>query len=267
MCSIRVLKVVLSVSVLLLLTSGSTRADNLMPSFSTVPTGWSTDRYAPNSFSNVGTYQGRDNVLGIGISNAQGELNRPAGYQGYFYDTQGDQYQLNMTGPNSISADLWIPDTWANPSLGNRRTDMWGVMTDGSAVSGYPIIGFTNYDGFVGFRWWDDSLGVWNDLTTVPVNYDAWTTLTIVFTGSAYDYLVNWSPVATENSVNGSTGFQATIMQAYNFEDPVNFPTAIGNDYTAYWSDATPEPGSIVLLGSLATFVGIISRRRTANRT
>ena len=72
-----------------------TTAAELMPDFGGVPTGWVVDRYAPNSFSNVGTFQGRNNVLGIEINSAQGLTSRPSGYQSSFYNTQGMQYALD----------------------------------------------------------------------------------------------------------------------------------------------------------------------------
>ena len=50
----------------------------IMPDFGGVPAGWTTDRYEPASFTNVGTYQGRSDVLGIGITSA-GNSGQPTG--------------------------------------------------------------------------------------------------------------------------------------------------------------------------------------------
>jgi len=50
--------------------------------------GWVVDRYAPDSFNNVGTFEGRNNVLGLGISEADGFGNR-GGQNSTFYATQG----------------------------------------------------------------------------------------------------------------------------------------------------------------------------------
>ena len=67
--------------------SNLAHAVDITPDFSNVPTGWTVDRYAPDSFSNVGSYQGLNNVLGIGIGPNGATSNRTAGYQANFYST------------------------------------------------------------------------------------------------------------------------------------------------------------------------------------
>ena len=191
--------------------AASAQAAPLMPDYSALPAGWVTDRYDPNSFSNVGTYQGRDNVLGIGLTPAEGYNNRIGGFQNTFYNTQGRQHAISGGAGSTLSADIYTPQDWSNPLNGSRRTDMWGVMTDGSSVTDYPIIGFTNYGGAPRLRLWDDVN--WVDLV-LPVSYDTWTSLEIKYTGTAYEYLINGSTVYTDLTINGSTGFSATIMQA-----------------------------------------------------
>ena len=236
-------------------------AGSIMPSFATVPAGWVTDRYQPDQFANVGTFQGRTDVLGIGISSADSSPNRPGGQQGSFYNTQGMQYALSG-GPDSwLSADLWIPVEWSDPvANGHARSDMWGVMTDGTAVSEYSIIGFTNYGGAPRYRVWDaDTANGWVDLST-SVAYDAWTSLSIQFTGSSYDYWLNGSVVYTDSTINGTTGFQATIMQAYNFGDP-SILDANAQDYTAHWSNSVPDGGATFALLGGALF-GLVALRR-----
>lgn len=65
---------------------------------------------------------------------------------------------------------------------------------------------------------------------------------------------------ATIGYGEASEGFSAVIMQAYNFGDPTNFPTAKVADYTAHWSNI-PEPTSLALIG-LAMFGLVASRRK-----
>lgn len=237
-------------------------AAEIMPDFATLTTGWTTDRYEPTSFGNVGTYQGRANVLGIEITSAGDLANRPSGFQFRAYNTQGRQYAVSGEAGSVLSADLYIPAGWGNSGDGSVRSDMWGVMTDGTVVSDYPIIGFSNYGGAPRYRVWDDA--GWHDLTTT-VSYDAWTAFSIEFTGSAYVYSINGSVVYNDNAIDGTTGFQAVIMQAYNFADPA-ISGATLEDYTAHWSNkSVPDVGStLALLGVAITSLAAFRRKLSA---
>ena len=248
----------------LLMTASLAGAADLMPDFADIPSGWTTDRYDPASFTNVGTYQGRNNVLGIGITSAGNLANRALAFQNSFYNTQGRQHAVTGGVGSFLAADLYIPASWSDAANGSVRTDMWGVMQNAvPVVSAYPIIGFTNYGGSARLRVFDgDVASLWVDLGTA-VAYDAWTSFTIAFTGSAFVYGVNGTTVYTDSTISGTTGFQAVIMQAYNFADPA-INGAVLTDYTANWSNAAavPEPGFYGLLtlglGSLLYF----NRRR-----
>jgi hypothetical protein len=241
-------------------------ASPLMPSLADAPTGWVTDRYDPASFGNVGTYQGRDDVLGISISAAQAYDNRPAPYQNTFYNTQGRQHAISGGMGDYIAADLFIESSWASSTAGSVRTDMWGVMTDGSAVSAYPIIGFTNYGGSARYRVWDSTNGVWIDLATT-VQFGAWVSLEILFTGSSFDYFINGVDVFSDKNIDGTSGFAAVIMQAYNFGGDPSIAGAVASNYTAHWSDAAaaavPEPATLALV-PLALLGALLAKRRKA---
>jgi len=243
------------------------KATEIMPDFGlTVPASWVTDRYDPTSFSNVGIFAGRSDVLGIGITSAGNLANRPGGQQTSFYNTQGRQHAVVGGAGSTVSADVWVDSSWSNAANGSVRTDMWGVMTDAAlvpAVTAYPILGFTNYGGVARFRYYDaDTNAGWVDLAAT-VQYGAWNSLSIGFTGSSLDYSVNGALVGTDVTINGSAGFSAVIMQAYNFADP-SISGATLNDYTAHWANANvPDAGNTVtMLGAAVLGLAVLRRRK-----
>jgi hypothetical protein len=256
-------KIVLAMVAASALVAVAAHADSLMPDFSAVPAGWTTDRYDPSSFSNVGTYQGRSNVLGIGIGSSGNLAERAPAYQYSFYNTQGKGHDVNGGAGSVLAADLYIPESWRNASNGSVRTDMWGVMSNANAVSDYTIFGFSNYGGAARLRVYDgDTANGWVDIATA-INFNAWTSLAIDFTGSSYVYSVNGAAVYTDNTIHGSTSFSRALMQAYNFADP-SIANASVLPYVANWANAeVPEPGIIALFG-LGLLGFAASRRKSA---
>jgi len=233
----------------------------LMPSFSPVsssPSGWYTDRYAPDAFEFVGPYQGRSDVLKISISSADDAAHRPSSQSGIFYNTQGMNHDVTQAGSGSLSAALWVPASWASPSAGLVRTDMWATMFNAAnQVSAYPILGFSNQGGPARFRAWSVS-DVWQDLQ-IPVLYDQWNNLTIEYTGTNFNHYVNGRLVFSETDVNGTAKFANTIMQAYNFGQ--GFGPNNGPDYSVYWSTGIPEPSTILLAGAGLVALALLRRR------
>ncbi len=243
----------------------SVHAIDLMPDFSTLPTDWTTDRYEPHSFSNVGPFQGRTDVLGIEITSAEGAANRPGGQQGGFYNTQGRKYAISGGASDSIAADLWIPEEWRDSAGGSIRTDIWGTMWNGTAITAYPILGFANFGGTPRFRAWDaDTASGWLDLSAT-VNYGAWNALEILFSGNSFDYYVNGSLAYSDATIGTTTGFKEVIMQAYNFYDASLGSGYTPVDYTAHWSNqqgaSVPDGVSTVTLLGLS-LAGLLSLRR-----
>ena len=165
---------------------------------------------------------------------------------------------------SELDAALYIPLSWDDPAAnGSVRTDMWGVMVDGSsAITDYPIIGFTNYGGAPRYRVWNENLngghGDWVDLAT-PVAYDAWTYFGIKFDGTNMDFFIDDSLVFSYTEDPTTAGFSEVIMQAYNFGGDPSISGANPQDYTAHWAN-TPEPSSYVLLLTVA--IGFAAMRR-----
>lgn len=239
----------LAISAIALFFAGPLHSASIMPAFdNTLPAGWDIDRYDPDFFGYAGPFQGRNNVLEIRIDESDNQANRPPGFSSSFYNTQGRQYGIDHTtaGAGSIlSADLWIPSSWSDElTYGTRRTDMWGIMTDGSSVVDYPIIGFTNEGNTPRFRIWDATS--WVDLLVLPV-YDTWNSFAMLFTGTSFEYYVNQQLVYIDQTTAGALGYQGIIMQGSVYDQ------GRGN-YQIYWSnslpqnDQVPEPGTITLM-------------------
>ncbi|MEZ5447248.1 MAG: VPLPA-CTERM sorting domain-containing protein [Gammaproteobacteria bacterium] len=68
----------------------------------------------------------------------------------------------------------------------------------------------------------------------------------------------------SDNTINGTTGFQAVIMQAYNFYGDPSLGAVHPVDYTAHWSNTAPvpvPPALWLLASSIIGVVGIARRR------
>ncbi len=213
---------------------------NLMPSFATVPAGWTTDRYDPSSFAAPASpLAGRNSQLQIKIDQAQGYTSRPVAYQSSFYDFQGRTHSVAGSGTgDAISADIYVPSAFGDVSQGNVASYLWAVGYQSGAPADYALIGFANTPGAGEFAVWNESDSAWVSVT-VPagaVNYDAWNTVSIRFSGATFDYYVNGALVYSMNNTFGSGSIGGTIMDTFNFFDPTLSYTA--RNYAVVWADA-----------------------------
>jgi len=187
---------------------------------------WYTDRYAPAGFVSA-VFDG-DNRLKHSIATADGANNRPGGYSGGFYDTQGRKYDL-PAGTTHMTVDLYVPADWQTTE--RRMAGFWGTAFNAaSSVSAYPIIEFTSTtDGSGGprFRGWNDAAG-WIDMG-LPTGFafDAWYTLEIELVGSNFVYTVG--DLTLTVSAFDSVQIGNVILQGHN--------TTTGVDYDIYWDN------------------------------
>ena len=257
---------------------GTASAHERMPLLNTVtlsessdiPNTWGPDRLVPTSFANIGSFQGRSNVLQIGLNGAQGAYqwstmdgNPGSGSGGPgdptvtgsgFFALQGRTYINIQPGAWTLSADLWIESSWSNPANGLRRAELWGLSTNDLNNTGLlPAIGFTNEGnnvetGVGRFRW---ATGSWAEAfynvpaATAPVNYGTWNSFKIEFVPAPtnlFKYYVNGvlvastsSSVPVETCCGGdhgsvSNGFHSVRLMTYNY-------TANNGGYNVHWSN------------------------------
>jgi PEP-CTERM motif len=246
-------------------------AGNLMPSLSTVPAGWTVDRYAPSSFSSLGTVNGENNVLGIGIGPSGDSANRAYGFDSTFYNTQGEAYTINGGAGDDVAVYLYIPESWSDAGNGDVRTDLW-VDTSNQyfAILGFTNFGTNNRAGDAGgtFEYWDDNGAGWTAVSA-PVLYGQWNSLDVQYTGSAFNYLVNGAMIGSVTGLGAADApLTEVLLEAYNYNDP-NFgayygnPVVTGNQSVAYTAEFAnvPDPATLCLIGGGLIGIGLGGKR------
>lgn len=152
---------------------------------------WVVDRDDAAVFENVGTFQGRQNVLRLSIAPPVAPID---------YDTwQGNSQRTLVPAGNSfIGGDIWIQNGWqTGTSTDYVNTGMWGSANPADVVEGgvyvndasvFPIVHFSNQSGVGRLRIWDttaNDISGWITLdgtngtieSSGLINYDSWNSL------------------------------------------------------------------------------------------
>jgi hypothetical protein len=223
--------------------------------------GATVDRYAPAVFQSGVAFGGHAGTLVQGTSVSDGAANRPSSYSSSFYNTQGRAFTAD---PNTqkVSIQLYVSSNWTNEVVGLQRyAGFWGVGTDGSSVSAYPIIEMFRENGIDQWRGYDSSgAGAW---ITMGNATEGWNNLEISLLGTdQFLYTVNGG-FSTLTDANGSTSIKSTILQVYN--------TSSGVAYEAHWDNLTtavPEPSTwAMMIAGFGLIGGIMLRQRRRAQT
>ena len=162
-------------------------ADDRFSGFVAYPIGtdttdWSVDRKASALFGNVGTIQGRDNVILLRIE-PPADVRSFSNWQGY------KQRMTVPAGDSFLRGDMWIPDGWRTGTEDDFvNTGIWGsampenLVAEGNYVNSaavFPIVHFINQGGAGRLRVWDTANSGWVNLpeTADLVTYDGWNTI------------------------------------------------------------------------------------------
>jgi hypothetical protein len=246
--------------------------------FDTINPAWVTDRYAPAGFQSV--FFDGDNRLQVTIDQAGSAINRPSADSSSFYNTQGDQRPVGITGGWSLSAQVYVPSAFDTTTGQLVRSSLWAESGTTAANGEYAIIGFTNasptdplnpeatdrsfrFQVYTGINAEDD----WFDVGVPAVfAFNTWTTLEASGNATTFEFSVDGTVVYTEPA--DGDDLQTAFIEAYNFGQT----DANGlNSYSVDWDNVAasaviPEPANFALVAGLATFGLAWARRRISHR-
>jgi hypothetical protein len=240
--------------------------------FDTIDPAWVVDRYAPAGFQSV-SFLG-DNRLQITIDQTGSALNRPAPtYAASFFNTQGEARPGDILGDWTLSAEVYVSSAFDTTSGQLVQSDLMAHTGTTSTDGDYATIGFTNAsptdplnpaapDRSFAFQVFDSNTANWIVLSLpAGFTFDAWYTLSIIATGTDFQYATDGNPVLTEPTISGDN-LQTAFIESYNFGQ-----TDAGgqNSYSVYWDNAiatVPEPADFALATGLATLALVWAQSR-----
>ena len=239
--------------------------------FGTINPAWVTNRYAPAGFTSVSF--GGDQRLQLTIDQTGGTAARAPEFGSPFYNTQGRQRPGDITGPWTLSAEVFVSSAFNTTTGPLVNSELWGHTGTTPGGGAYMIFGFTNAsltvantldptaaDRTFRFRAYDNSTGNWFDLG-VPAGFvfNSWHTLSAASTGSAFEFRLDGVLVFTHATSAGSDLLSA-MVQGYNFGE--------AGSYSVLWDNVTasaiPEPATTAIAAAIAALGLALWRRRAA---
>ena len=118
---------------------------------------WFTDLYPPQTFTNVGNYAGKTNVLELGLGASGQPANRVASFNNASlanatFNKQGRRYSIDQYIPAgtgmTVTASVYIPSSWIDSAPGSPgcpdgpacARSAWFEVEIGSSFTTYPRI-------------------------------------------------------------------------------------------------------------------------------
>ena len=206
--------------------------------FDTINPAWATNRYPPAAFASV-IFDG-DSRLCLTIDQTGSAANRPITFSSEFYNTQGCLRHGGITGPWTLSAQVFVSSAFNTTTGAIVQSDLWSHSGTTPIGGAYMIMGFTNasptdpfnpaaVDRTFRFQAFDLNTSNWIDLG-VPNGFvfDTWHTLSGASTGTVFEYRIDGVLVLTESTAVGDDLLDA-MVQGYNFGQ--------SGSYSVYWDN------------------------------
>jgi hypothetical protein len=215
--------------------------------FGTIDPAWTADRYPPAEFKSV-VFDG-DSRLCLTIDQTGSTANRPAEYSSEFYAFQGCQRPGGITGPWTLSAQVFVSSAFNTATGPLACGNLWGHTGTTPAGGDYMILGFNNAsptdpfnpaaaDRAFRFEAYDTNTAGWIDLG-VPAGFvfDAWHTLSGTSTGASFEFRIDGALVLTIPAAGGND-LLTVFIEGYNFDQT--------SSYSIYWDNLTAGAAPIV---------------------
>lgn len=232
----------------------------------TIDPAWSVDRYQPSS-SSIQTVGGQSAMV-LEANSSTDAAHRPPGFSDTFYNYQGLQRDVTMSGNWSLSEQIYLSDNTMN---GLANIGMWGRtgLAGNESTAAYDILAFRNPGGTAGgggFYSWDDVGGNWISVGSSAT--EGWHTFLIKFDGTSDLYYIDGILVRTDSSL-GNPAYAADLTTAYNeiynFGGDRSYSGAFDNLVASTDVRSVPDGGNTAFM-SIFGIGGLVGMSRLSKR-